>query len=654
MKKRLLTIITLICFSHFLNAQIYAVKSPNGDLEISCFTVGKLSFSVTYKGQNVILESKIGMLIDQNKQLGIKPVLSKESSGAVHEKIKSIVSNKNVEIVDDYNLLRIEFEGNYGLEFRAYNEGVAYRFFTEFEDDITVESEKIILRFPSQTMSYFPEEAHFISHYERSYQVKQLSSIPDSSFCSLPVLMRVHDTINVLVTEADLYDYSSMFFYGSNGNSLKGTFPKYVIETKPHDKWLDRNEIITNEGPFIAKTKGQRTFPWRVFIISEDDGDLVESDLVFQLSRPLAIENTDWIKPGRVAWDWYNANNIHGVDFEAGLNTDTYKYYIDFASEYGLEYIILDEGWSKSTTNIMEPSDEIDLAEVIRYSKRKNVGVILWTLWKPLNENLEEILKLYKKWEVKGIKVDFMQRADQYMVNYYEKVVKEAAKNHLLVDFHGAFKPAGLRRAYPNLLTYEGLKGNENNKWSDHITPEHNVTLPFTRMVAGPMDFTPGEMTNAQKANYKISWTRPMSQGTRCHQVAMYVVFESPLQMLCDSPSAYRKEKETTDFIAKIPSVWDETIVLEAKLADYIIMARRKGKNWYIGGMTDWTAREFEIDLSILPKGAYNMEIMRDGVNAHRYAEDYKKENLKVSKGSKVKIKMAPGGGWAAILSKAG
>ena len=393
-------------------------------------------------------------------------------------------------------------------------------------------------------------------------------------------------------------------------------------------------------------------FPWRVFIISENDGDLVESDLVFKLSRPLAIQNTNWIKPGRVAWDWYNANNIYGVDFEAGLNTQTYKYYIDFASNYGLEYVILDEGWSKSTTNIMEPSDQIDIQELVRYGKTKKVGIILWTLWKPLNENLEEILKLYKKWEIKGIKVDFMQRADQFMVNYYKKVVKEAAKNQLLVDFHGAFKPAGLRRAYPNLLSYEGLKGNENNKWSDIITPEHNVTLPFTRMVAGPMDFTPGAMSNAQKDNFQISWNRPMSLGTRCHQVAMYVVFESPLQMLCDSPSAYLKEKETTTFISKIPSVWDEIKVLKAKVGDYIIIARRKGKTWYIGGMTDWTGRDFEIDLSFLPSGTFKMEIMKDGTNAHRFAEDYVKETKKVTNKSRVKIKMAQGGGWAAIISK--
>ena len=433
---------------------------------------------------------------------------------------------------------------------------------------------------------------------------------------------------------------------------MHAIFPEYVIETVPNrQNYPDRNEIITKEAEYIAKTEGRRAFPWRVFIIGSD-ATLVESNLIYQLSEPTVIQETGWLKPGKVAWDWYNMNNIFGVDFRSGINTDTYKYYIDFASENGIEYVILDEGWTNSTTDILACNPDIDVQELIDYGNSKDVGIILWVLWKPLNENMDEILDTYAGWGAKGIKVDFMQRADQYMVNSYETIAREAAGRQLLVDFHGAFKPAGLERKYPNVLSYEGVKGNENNKWSRDITPEHHMILPFTRMVAGPMDFTPGSMENRNERNFCISFDRPMSMGTRCHQVAMYMVYESPLQMLCENPSIYRKEQETVDFISQIPTVWDETLMLEAAVSDYIIVARRKGDTWYIGAMTDWTPREFRIDLTFLDKGEYSMEYMCDGVNAGRYAEDYKKGISTVVKNQRVSIQLASGGGWAAILKK--
>ncbi|HBH24991.1 MAG TPA: alpha-glucosidase, partial [Cytophagales bacterium] len=344
------------------------------------------------------------------------------------------------------------------------------------------------------------------------------------------------------------------------------------------------------------------------------------------------------------------ANNIFGVDFKSGINDDTYRYYIDFASKNGIEYVILDEGWTKSTTEILEDNDEIDVKGLVEYAESKNVGIILWVLWKPLQENMSEILETYAGWGAKGIKVDFMQRNDQGMVESYEEIAKEAARLQLLVDYHGAFKPSGLRRKYPNVLNYEGVKGNENNKWSADITPEHNVTIPFIRMAAGPMDYTPGAMRNAQPDNYLISFDRPMSLGTRCHEVAMYVVYEAPIQMMCESPSIYYREQESVDFISKAPVTWDETIVLEGKVADYIIVARRKGDNWHIGAMTDWEARSFEIDLSFLPEGNYVMTVMQDGINADRNAEDYKKTTREVKPGDKINIKMASGGGWAARI----
>jgi alpha-glucosidase len=378
----------------------------------------------------------------------------------------------------------------------------------------------------------------------------------------------------------------------------------------------------------------------------------VESNLTYQLARPQAINNTDWIKPGKVAWDWYNANNIYGVDFESGLNTATYKYYLDFASKNGIEYVILDEGWTKSTTEILDFNPDIDVPELIRYGKEKGVDLILWVLWKPLDANLDQILETYKSWGVKGVKVDFMQRNDQYMVSSYERIAKKCAELELLVDFHGAFKPSGLRRVYPNVINYEGVKGSENNKWSSDITPQHNVTIPFIRMAAGPMDYTPGAMSNEHLKNYKTSFERPMSIGTRAHQVAMYVVYEAPLQMMCESPSRYYKEQESVDFIVQIPTLWDETVVLHGSIGNYIAVARRKGDNWYLGAMTNSTARELDFDLSFLQEGTYKMEVFKDGVNAGRFAEDYAIETAEVNRNSKVSAKMAEGGGWTAIISK--
>ncbi len=353
-----------------------------------------------------------------------------------------------------------------------------------------------------------------------------------------------------------------------------------------------------------------------------------------------------------MAWDWYNANNIYGVDFKSGLNTATYKYYIDFAAKNNIEYVILDEGWTKSTTDILHVNPDMDVKELISYGTEKGVGIILWVLWKPLDDNQTEILTTYKNWGAKGIKVDFMQRSDQYMVKSYENIAKQCAELELLVDYHGSFKPSGLRRAYPNILNYEGVRGNENNKWSKEITPEHNVTLPFIRMVAGPLDYTPGAMSNAQETNHAIRFGRPMSLGTRAHQVSMYVIYEAPLQMLCESPSRYYEEQETVEFITQIPTTWDKTKVLQASVGNFIAIARKKDDQWYIGAMTDWDERTLKLDLSFLDEGDYRMEIFKDGTNANTFAEDYKIETVTVNKDSKIDAKLAKGGGWTAILTK--
>ncbi|WP_346758398.1 glycoside hydrolase family 97 catalytic domain-containing protein [Agaribacillus aureus] len=372
----------------------------------------------------------------------------------------------------------------------------------------------------------------------------------------------------------------------------------------------------------------------------------------FKLSSPLKLKNADWIRPGKVAWDWYNANNIYGVDFESGVNTETYKYYIDFASKYGLDYIILDEGWYDIKTNdLIHPVKAIDMEALVAYGKEKSVDLILWVTWKALEDQLEAALAKFSEWNIKGIKVDFMQRDDQWMVRYYEKIAKRAADYKMLVDFHGSYKPSGLRRAYPNVISREGVRGLEQHKWEGQFAnPEHDVELPFMRMLTGPMDYTPGAMVNAQQKNYFPVFDRPMALGTRCHQLAMYVVFESPLQMLADSPSNYLKEEECMEFLSVVPSTWEDTKVLHAQFGDYVAIARKNGQEWYVGAMTDWEKRDLDIDFSFLGDKEYTMEIYRDGANAERYASDYKKTTKKVNKDSKETIHLASGGGWVARI----
>lgn len=641
----------LLVIVHQVSAQHYDIKSPDGNIQISVDNSDTILWSASLNGNVIIEKAEVGMDFSSHTDFGTNPNVKTHTIKKVSETIYPVVPHKDSKIKDEYTELSITYRGHYKLNFRAYNDGVAYQFIDEAKAKRQVISENVSLKFPEGTKSLFPQEESMYSHNERLYLDKSLTEIAPNEFCSLPVLF-ITDKAKVLFTETALHDYPGLFLKGSGSTTLNAVFPKYVLEAVDKDGRSDRVQTITKEADYIAEVSGKRDYPWRVFVITDDDRKLVESNLTFQLAKPNAIENTDWIKPGKVAWDWYNANNIYGVDFKAGLNTATYKYYIDFASKNNIEYVILDEGWTKSTTDILHFNPDMDIKELIKYGEEKGVGIILWVLWKPLDENLMEILETYKSWGAKGIKIDFMQRNDQYMVNSYEQIAKACAGLELLVDFHGAFKPSGLRRMYPNVVNYEGVQGNENNKWSEDITPEHTVTIPFIRMVAGPMDFTPGAMINKQAKNYAISFDRPMSLGTRAHQVAMYVVYEAPLQMLCESPSTYYKEQETVDFITQIPTTWDETTVLHGSVGNYIVVARRHGDVWYVGGMTDADARALPIDLAFLGEGSFNMELFKDGVNVDRFAQDYSIETVSVNKNTKITANMASGGGWSAIITK--
>jgi len=646
-------LISTVIFSNLvlngvLFGQEYEIRSPDKKIAIKISIKDKIFYSVCHNSKELIAPSSISLTTNKYGILGKNPEVENVERTSMNEIIYPAVRVKSKSILDNYNEISFDFKKQFGLIFRAYNDGAAYRFRTYFDKKITVISEEVTFNFVNNHYIYFPTEESFLTHSERLYEYIPIADISSNKMSSIPALVDIQNGPKIAITEADLEDYPGLYLTGSNSASLYGKFPAVPLK---EEQTNDRTVKVIERADYIATSKGNRLYPWRVLVIAENDGKLIESQIVYKLSKPVQLNNTSWIKPGKVAWDWWNANNIYGVDFRAGINTDTYKYYIDFASKYGIEYVILDEGWYE-LGDLFKINPEIDIKELLDYAHRKNVGIILWVVWKTLDDQLHDALNQFEQWGVKGIKVDFMQRDDQWMVNYYHKIAKESAKRHLLVDFHGAYKPAGLRRAYPNVLTREGVRGLEHSKWSNHPTPEHNVTLPFIRMLAGPMDYTPGAMNNAQEKNFNPIFTRPMSLGTRCHQLAMYVIFESPLQMLSDNPSNYLREQECMEFLSKVPTEWDETIALDARAANYVLIARKSGKEWYVGAMTDWTPRELLVDFFFLDPGIYTIHIYKDGINAERYGSDYQKVVTTVTNTDKLKIKLAPGGGWAARIFK--
>ena len=636
-------------FSISASAKDYQLASPSGKLNVSVSVGENITYSVILNGTVITAPSQISMELTDGTVWGRNDKVKKAKTTSVSQELHPVVQRKNDVISDVYNQLTLTFK-DYSLEFKAYDEGVAYRWVSAVKGDYKVKNELVTFAFPGDCDIWFPEEESMMSHQEREYLREKLSNVDADRFCSTGMLVDAGNGVKVYISESGLMDYAGLWLRGSeqDPNALVGKFAGVVLKEQVMN---DRDVKPTEYADYIAECSGPRVFPWRVMLITEKDADLVQSNLIYKLAPEQKIENTDWIKPGKVAWDWWNANNIYGVDFESGVNNATYKYYIDFASKYGLDYIILDEGWYH-LGNVLDVVDEINIQQLVDYGKQKNVGVILWVVWKSLDDKLTEALDQFQKWGVKGIKVDFMQRDDQWMVNFYERCAIECAKRELMVDYHGAYKPCGLDRAYPNVISYEGVKGMENAKWSNLPDPEHDVTLPFIRMVAGPMDFTPGAMINKTKMNFNPVFTEPMSQGTRCHQLGMYVVFESALQMLADNPSNYYREPECMEFLSAVPTIWNDTKVLDAKVSDYIAVARRSGNTWYVGAMTDWDPRTLNLKLDFLGEGSYTMKIWKDGVNASKHASDFAQETLDVNANSTVKVNMAPGGGWVAIIEK--
>ncbi|AOS43224.1 Retaining alpha-galactosidase precursor [Lacunisphaera limnophila] len=622
------------------------LTSPDGTITVQVQTDKRLTYDVRHEDRPVLTASTLSLTVD-GVTFGHAPRLIAATPRSHDALLRPDVRQKAAEIREHYNELRLDFEGGFVVTFRAYNEGVAYRWETTLPAaEVKVFAEEVGLNFTGSHFAWFPEEQSFYSHNERLFLPRALGDLAPQNLASLPIVVDANG-LKVALAESDLEDYPGLWFTGTGGNGLAGTHPPVALK---EELTGDRDFRVTEAAGYIAVTKGTRTYPWRILGLARQDRDLLTNQLPWLLAAPSRIADPSWIKPGKIAWDWWNANNLHGVDFKAGVNTRTYEYFIDFAAANGLEYIILDEGWYQ-LGDLFTPAPDMDVPAIIDYGKKKGVGVILWVVWKTLDDHLIPALDLFQKWGVRGIKVDFMQRSDQAVINFYHRVNREAAARHLLTDFHGAVHQAVLTRTWPNLMTNEGVRGLEWNKWSAHITPEHDATLPFTRQYLGPMDYTPGATRNANRDGFAWNHFRPRSQGTRCHQLALYVVFESPLQMLADTPTNYEREPAMMEFLRAVPSVWDETRALDGRISDYVLTARRSGRDWFVGAITDWTARELELDLSFLPAGEFTLTEWRDGLNAGTHAEDFKQATQTVTNRTKLRLPLAEGGGWAARIS---
>jgi alpha-glucosidase len=647
MNKRTFALLITTFFFISTHAQKLELQSPKRAITVSIDIKDKIYYSVSYHADILLKDCSLQLDLE-NETLGLNPRLLGKSVRQINETIRPEIPLKNAVVENTCSVLLLKFKGNYAVEFRAYDEGVAYRFITDKKGDVIIKNEGLMINFPTPYLAHVQQTGSFKTAYEHPYTHVSTADLhkEDRPMITLPVLLDTKKTYKVLISEADLHDYPCMFLKGTAANSISAVFPSYPLEFGEDG---DRSVKIVKEAPYIAKTSGQRSFPWRVFILTKEDKQLVETQLVYKLSSPNKLTETSWIKPGQVSWEWWHDAALYGVDFKSGYNLDSYKYYIDFAATFGIPYIIMDEGWAKDTRDPYTPNPTVDVFELIRYGKEKNVKIVLWLTWLTVEKNAD-VFKKFSEWGVAGVKIDFMDRSDQWMVNYYERVAREAAKYKLFVDFHGAFKPAGLERAYPNILSYEGVLGMEQG---GNAKPDNSVFLPFIRNAVGPMDYTPGSMFSAHPEDVRGTRTNPMGVGTRAYQLALFVVFESGLQMLADNPFHYYREKECTDFMTSVPVTWDETKALYAVVGECLVVAKRKGDQWFIGAIANSKEKErvVEIELNFLTDSkTYQVTAFEDGVNAGRQAMDYKKRAFTAAKGDRIKIRLVRNGGWAAVL----
>lgn len=657
-KKLCLAILSLLLLSG--NASFaakekkYVLSSPDGTLKVEISAGNELAYQVMHGNDTILSHSNIGLVLEDGTIVGKTPRITGERRKKIKDNIESPFYRFK-EFVATGNELDLKLKGGFGIIFRAYNEGVAYRFYTTQSSDIIIKEEQAEFNFKEDYTAYLPyttnDKKTMAMAYQNVYDITPLSKAqPKLDF--LPVTVDC-GSVKLTLLESDLEAYPGMFVQSQQGKyGLKGVFAPYPAKTDFYP-WR-KQEYVTETTDFISRSRGSRSYPWRVLAITEKDTDMPVNNLVYALASPNRIGDTSWIKTGKVAWDWWNDWNLKGVPFKAGINMDTYKYYIDFASRNGLEFIVLDEGWyDPKSGDMLTVIPELDLPELIAYGKSKGVEIVLWTVFNVLDSQLEAACKKYADMGIKGFKVDFLDRDDQTAVEMVYRIAEMTARYKLTLDLHGIYKPTGINRTYPHIINFESVFGMEEVKWTDikNNMPLYDVTFPYIRMMAGPVDYTPGAMRNATKADWRAMYYTPASMGTRCHQLAAYIVHDSPFTMLCDAPTNYLNEQECVDFIASLPVEVDSTFIASGELGKYIVTVRKKDVNWYIGGMTNWDERDVQLDFSFLPEGvSYTAVLFKDGVNANKQAEDYRKETIRIDKDSRLTLHLASGGGFAMKL----
>lgn len=657
-KKLCLAILSLLLLignaSFAAKEKKYVLSSPDGTLKVEISAGNELAYQVMHGNDTILSHSNIGLVLENGTIVGKTPRITGERRRKIKDNIESPFYRFK-EFVATGNELDLKLKGGFGIIFRAYNEGVAYRFYTTQSSDIIIKEEQAEFNFKEDYTAYLPyttnDKKPMAMAYQNVYDITPLSKAqPKLAF--LPVTVDC-GSVKLTLLESDLEAYPGMFVQSQQGKyGLKGVFAPYPAKTDFYP-WR-KQEYVTETTDFISRSRGSRSYPWRVLAITEKDTDMPVNNLVYALASPNRIGDTSWIKTGKVAWDWWNDWNLKGVPFKAGINMDTYKYYIDFASRNGLEFIVLDEGWyDPKSGDMLTVIPELDLTELIAYGKSKGVEIVLWTVFNVLDSQLEAACKKYADMGIKGFKVDFLDRDDQTAVEMVYRIAEMTARYKLTLDLHGIYKPTGINRTYPHIINFESVFGMEEVKWTDNKNnmPLYDVTFPYIRMMAGPVDYTPGAMRNATKADWRAMYYTPASMGTRCHQLAAYIVHDSPFTMLCDAPTNYLNEQECVDFIASLPVEVDSTFIASGELGKYIVTVRKKDVNWYIGGMTNWDERDVQLDFSFLPEGvSYTAVLFKDGVNANKQAEDYRKETIRIDKDSRLTLHLASGGGFAMKL----
>ena len=652
--KRFITLSIVLIAASAIKAATIDVASPNGRLKAHLATGERLTLAVTLDGDTILRPSPIGLTLADGTVVG-QGVKAKAAKAQLKSEHIDAVAYRQKSFDTEWRQTTLSLGKGFSLNLRVYDEGVAYCFATSRKGETIIESEKADLDFGKDRTAWLAytttPENPFAMAFQNIYTVGKLDTI-QPEYVFLPATVDCGKA-KVTILESDVVSYPNLWLRPEGGR-LKATNAPYPAKMEYHP-WRHMTYVAAAES-FIAKSTGARTYPWRILAVTTSDTQMPTNNMVYALARPSKIKDTSWIKPGKAAWEWWNDWNIKGVDFEAGINFETYKYYIDFAAAHSLEYIVLDEGWYNSKAGtIMQPIEEIRFNELLSYAKSKGVGVILWAVFNVMDEDLENICAHYSNLGVKGFKVDFMDRDDQTAVEMVERLAECTARHHMVLDLHGIYKPVGLERTYPNIINYESVFGMEECRWTDpeHDMPLYDVTFPYIRLMAGPVDFTPGAMRNGTIRDWKAIYTKPISMGTRCHQAACYIVHDSPFSMLADSPTNYEADETYTQFIATLPSTFDQTIVPQGRLGEYIVTARRCGDDWYVGGQTNWNGRDISLQLPFLENGAtYEAQILHDGKNAHHDAEDYAIDTTTVNSNSSIDIHMASGGGFAIKLIK--